>query len=139
MLRSVLALASSLQIGARIKEGVERSLRQAIVVATAVVVLIAAAAFGLIAAYHALISIYQFSPLAAAGIVSLALLLTGLLILATVPLFGRKWRRPAPAPLPTPAEGLGIVDQQLGKAMNQVGPVTLLAIAFIAGVLASRR
>ena len=138
MLRSALALLSSLQIGARIKEAVERSLRQAILIALAVAVLIGAAAFGLIAAYYALISIYQFSPLAAAGLIAVSLLVVGLLILATVPLIGRK-RRAAPAPLPSAAEGLGLADQQLGKAMKQVGPITLLAIAFVAGVLASRR
>ena len=138
MLRSALALLSSLQIGARIKEAVERSLRQAILIALAVAVLIGSAAFGLIAAYHALISIYQFSPLAAAGLIAVSLLVVGLLILATVPLIGGK-RRAAPAPLPSAAEGLGLADQQLGKAMKQVGPITLLAVAFIAGVLASRR
>jgi hypothetical protein len=36
-------------------------------------------------------------------------------------------------------EGMGVVGQGVGKAMQQVGPGTLLAIAFIAGVLASRR
>jgi len=36
-------------------------------------------------------------------------------------------------------EGAGLLDQGVGKAMQQVGPVTLLAIAFIAGLLASRR
>ncbi len=80
MLRSALALLSSLQIGARIKEAVERSLRQAILIALAVAVLIGSAAFGLIAAYYALISIYQFSPLAAAGLIAVSLLVVGLLI-----------------------------------------------------------
>ena len=127
MLRSALALLSSFQIGARIKEAVERSLRQAILIALAVAILIASAAFGLIAAYHALISMYQFSPLAAAGLVAVSLLVVGLLILATVPLIGRK-RRASPAPLPSAAEGLGMADEQLGKAMKQVGPITLLAI-----------
>jgi hypothetical protein len=32
-----------------------------------------------------------------------------------------------------------MVDQSVGKAMQQVGPLTLLAIAFAAGLLASRR
>jgi hypothetical protein len=36
-------------------------------------------------------------------------------------------------------EVMGVVGQGVGKAMQQVGPGTLLAIAFIAGVLASRR
>ena len=37
------------------------------------------------------------------------------------------------------SEGVGMLDQGVGKAMQSVGPVTLLAIAFIAGLLASRR
>jgi hypothetical protein len=32
-----------------------------------------------------------------------------------------------------------MIDQGVGKAMQQVGPVPLLAIAFIAGVLFGRR
>ena len=75
MLRTALALLSTLQIGARIKESLERSLRQAAVVAVAVVLLIAAAVFGLIAAYQALVSIYQFDAVEAAAIMAGVLLL----------------------------------------------------------------
>jgi hypothetical protein len=139
MLRLALSLLSSLQIGLRIKEAVERSLRQAIVVAVAVVVLIAAAAFGLVAAYQALILAYGFTPIEAAGIVAGALTVLGLLILATLPLVGRKPQAQAPRPMAAASEGLGMIDQSVGKAMQQVGPVTLLAIAFVAGVLLSRR
>jgi hypothetical protein len=32
-----------------------------------------------------------------------------------------------------------LIDQGLGKAMQQTGPLTLLAIAFVAGILAARR
>jgi hypothetical protein len=139
MLRSALALLSSLQIGLRIKETIERSVRQAIVTAVAVAVLIAAAVFGLIAAYQALILSYGFTPIEAAGIIAAALLLLGLLILATLPLFGPKRPVHAPGPMAAANEGLGVLDQSVGKAMQQVGPVGLLAIAFIAGVLLSRR
>jgi hypothetical protein len=139
MLRSALALLSSLQIGLRIREAVERSLRQAIVIAAAVVVLIAAAGFGLVAAYQALLLSYGFTPPAAAGIIAAALLLLGLLILATLPLFGGKPKAQAPGPMAAANEGLGLLDQGVGKAMQQVGPVTLLTIAFLAGVLLSRR
>jgi len=139
MLRSALALLSSLQIGLRIRESIERSLRQAIIVAVAVVVLIAAAAFGLVAAYQALILSYGFTPVEAAGIVAAALALLGFLILATLPLFGRKQKVQAPGPMMAANEGLGMIDQGIGKAMQQVGPVGLLSIAFIAGVLLSRR
>lgn len=140
MLRSALALLSSLQIGLRIKETVERSLKQAVVIAVAVVILIAAAVFGLVAAYQALILSYGFNPPEAAGIVAAALALLGALTLATLPLFGRK-RKPqvAAGPMAAASEGVGMLDQGVSKAMQQVGPVTLLAIAFVAGILASRR
>ncbi len=138
MLRSALALLSSLQIGLRIKESVERSLRQAIVVAVAVVVLIIAAAFGLLAAYQALIA-HGFTPAEAAGIVAASLALLGVLILATLPLFARKRKPQEPSMLAAGSEGVGLLDQGVGKAMQSVGPVTLLAIAFVAGILASRR
>jgi hypothetical protein len=138
MLRSALALLSSLQIGLRIKESIERSVRQAIVVAVAAVVLIAAAAFGLLAAYQWLIA-HGFTPAEAAGIVAAALALLGVLILATLPLFARKRKPQAPSMLATGTEGVGMLDQGVGKAMQSVGPVGLLAIAFIAGLLASRR
>jgi hypothetical protein len=32
-----------------------------------------------------------------------------------------------------------LIDQSVGRAMQQVGPVGILAIAFLAGVLLSRR
>jgi hypothetical protein len=139
MLRTALALRSSLQIGLRIKEAIERSLRQTVVIAVAVVVLTAAASFGLLAAYHALVSLFSFTPLQSSGIVAAVLTLLGLLILAMLPLFARKPKRQEPSVMASAGEGMGVVGQGVGKAMQQVGPVTLLAIAFIAGVLASRR
>jgi hypothetical protein len=140
MLRSALALLSSLQIGLRFKESVERSLRQAVVIAIAAVILIGAAAFGLLAAYQALIAVYGFTPAAAAGIIAAALAVVGVLILATLPLLARRPKRQqAPSVLAATGEGVGLLDQGVSKAMQQVGPVTLLAIAFVAGILASRR
>ena len=139
MLRSALALLSSLQIGLRFKESVQRSLRQAVVIATAVIVLIGAAAFGLLAAYQALMAVYGFTPAAAAGIIAAALALVGVLILATLLLLARRPKQQAPSMLAATGEGVGLLDQGVSKAMQQVGPVTLLAIAFVAGILASRR
>ena len=140
MLRTALALLSSLQVGLRIKESIERSLRQAIVIAVAIIILLFAAAFGLVAAYHGLVARYAFSPAGGAGIIAAALALLGLLILATLLLFVRRRPHPqAPSLAAAAGEGVGMLDQSVGKAMQQVGPVTLLAIAFIAGVLASRR
>ena len=139
MLRSALALLSSLQVGLRIKQSIERSLRQAVVIAVAAVVLIAAACFGLLAGYQALIA-HGFTPVEAAGIVAASLTLLGVLILATLPLFARTQKTQAPSMLAAGNEGVGgMLDQGVGKAMQSVGPVTLLAVAFFAGLLASRR
>jgi len=139
MLRAALALLSTLQIGARLKESFERSLRQAVVIAVAVVLFIAAAAFGLLAAYQALVSVYQFSAMEAAGIMAGCLLLVGLIALAIVPLIGRQPKRAKPGPLAATGDGIGLVDQGLGKAVQQIGPLPLLAIAFLAGLFAGRR
>jgi hypothetical protein len=139
MLRSALALLSSLQVGLRIRESIESSLRQAVVIAVAIVVFLFAASFGLLAAYHLLVASYGFTPVVAAGIIGAALALLGFLILATLPLFGQRPKREAPSLAAAAGEGVGLIDQGVGKAMQQVGPVTLLAIAFIAGILASRR
>jgi hypothetical protein len=138
MLRSALALLSSLQVGLRIKQAIERSLRQAVVIAIAAVVLICAAGFGLLAAQQTLIA-HGFPPAVAAGIVAASLALLGVLILATLPLFARQRKPEVPSMLAAGTEGGGMLDQGVGRAMQTVGPVTLLAIAFIAGLLASRR
>lgn len=139
MFNIALSLISSLQAGARIKESFERSLRQAIIALIAAVVLIAAAAFGLIAAYHALISVYGFAPASAAGILAGLLALLGILILLLMRAPVHKAERAIPQGFDSAGQGLGLIDQGLGKAMQQTGPLTLLAIAFVAGVLASRR
>jgi hypothetical protein len=138
VLRLALSLISSLQVGARIKDSIERSAKQAIVFAIAVVVFLFAIGFGSVAAYQALISVSGFTPIGAAGILAGALALLGILILATVPFFGRR-KRPAESLIAAPAEGMAMIDQSLGKAMQQVGPLSLLVIAFAAGLLASRR
>lgn len=139
MFNLALSLLSSLQAGTRIKESFERSLRQAVIALIAAVVLIAAAAFGLIAAYHALISVYGFTPAAAAGILAALLAVLGLLILLLMRAPVHKAERVIQQPFESAGQGLGLIDQGLGKAMQQTGPLTLLAIAFVAGVLASRR
>jgi hypothetical protein len=139
MLRAAMALLSTLQIGARIRESFERSLRQAAVIAVAVVLLVAAAVFGLIAAYHALVSVYQFDAAEAAAIMAAVLLVIGIIVLAIASSMGRAPKRPTPSPLVSTPEPTAMLDQGVGKAMQQVGPVPLLAIAFIAGVLFGRR
>jgi membrane protein implicated in regulation of membrane protease activity len=62
------------------KRSLERYLRQAVVMALAGGLFIVAAVFGLLAAYHALVSIYQFSALEAAAIMATCLLLVGLMV-----------------------------------------------------------
>jgi hypothetical protein len=61
------------------------------------------------------------------------------LILAALPLFARRRKPVAPSLAEAAGEGASMVDQSVGKAMQQVGPVTLLVLAFIAGGLLSRR
>lgn len=139
MLRSALALLSSLQVGLRIKESIERSVRQAAVIAVALVILLIAVLFALMAAYQLLIGRYGFSPAEAAAIIAGALFLLSMLVLATLPLFAPRPKRQVPTMAAAASEGMSMVDQGVGKAMQQVGPITMLAIAFVAGILASRR
>jgi hypothetical protein len=139
MLSSALALLSSLQIGLRIRESIERSLKLAALVAVAALLLIGAAVFGLLAAYQALVLSHGYTPPEAAGIIAGALALLGLLLLAVFLLAARKPKPPAPSPLASASEGVGMLDQSVNRAMQQVGPVGMLAIAFIAGALISRR
>ena len=137
MLRSALALLSSLQVGLRIRESIERSVRQAAVIAVALVILIIAALFGLFSVYQLLVT--HYTPAAAAGIIAAALFLLSMLALATLPLFAPRPKRQAPSMAVAAGEGVNMIDQGVGKAMQQVGPITMLAIAFVAGILASRR
>ncbi len=135
MLRLALSVLSSMQTGARIKQSVEQSVRRAVLVAAAIVVLLFAFAFGLVVLYQTLV-LYDFSPISAAGLIAGVLAVIGLVIL----LIGLHKPRPKqPDFVNAPAEGLAMVDQSVNKAMNQVGPLTLLAVAFAAGLLASRR
>jgi len=50
------------------------------------------------------------------------LLLVGLMVLVIVPLIGRQAKRASPAPLVATGEGTGLVDQGLGKVIQQIGP-----------------
>ena len=78
MLRSALALLSMLQVGGRVEQSLDRLLWQALITAVAGLFFLAAAAFGLLAAYRELVSAYQ--PPEAALLMALGLLFLGLLI-----------------------------------------------------------
>ncbi len=135
MLRLALSLVSSLQAGARIKQSVEQSVRRAVIVVVGIVFLLFAIGFGLVAGYHALL-LYDLTPLGAAGLIAGLLAAFGFVLL----LIGLHKPRPKqPDFVNAPAEGLAMVDQSVNKAMNQVGPLTLIVAAFAAGLLASRR
>ncbi|HSB59460.1 MAG TPA: hypothetical protein VLD66_07625 [Methyloceanibacter sp.] len=139
MLRSALALLSTLQVGLRIRESIERSVRQAAVVAVALVILLIAVLFALMAAYQLLIGRYGFAPAEGAAIIAGSLFLLSMLVLTTLPLFAPRPKREVPSMTMAAGEGMSMIDQGVGKAMQQVGPITMLAIAFVAGILASRR
>ncbi|MFD0987057.1 hypothetical protein [Methyloligella solikamskensis] len=140
MFGKLLGLVSSLQIGARIKEKVDAIKRQAIVAVIGVVILLFALIFGLLAGYHALVEIAEFSPLEASGIVAGGLLLLACFILAAIPLFGERPAKSKPQMMvDAGTEGLEMVDKKLNQAMRKTSPITLLAVAFAAGLLASRR
>jgi hypothetical protein len=63
----------------------------------------------------------------------------GVILLAVFLLASRKRKPAAPSPLAAVNEGVSVVDQSVNRAMQQIGPVGMLAIAFIAGALLSRR
>ena len=113
------------------------------VLSVAAIVFIAALVFGLIAAYQGLVFSFGFSELEAAGIMALILLLLSILVSAMVPLMNSPPRRSAVVAQRREVEyvtqGLGYVDQSVGAVMQQMGPLPLLGIAFVAGLLASRR
>jgi hypothetical protein len=143
MVRLLFALLSSLQIGNRVQRSLERMAWQTAVAGVAALFLVGASAFGLVAAYSALTEVYGFGRAEAAALISLSLLLVALLVLLALPLSKPRRRQAATAVLPPAsgalvAQGVGIVDQSLGAAIRQVGPIPLVAIAFVAGLFASR-
>lgn len=139
MLRLALSLVSSLQIGARIQSAIRQSAKKAVLYAIAGVIVLFAIGFGLVAGYQLLIA-YGFAAAAAAGIVAGALAVLAVIVLLLVPLIAApKQKTSTQTFVDAPAEGMAMVDQSIGKAMQQVGPLTLLVLAFAAGLLASRR
>jgi hypothetical protein len=138
MLRAALALLSTLQIGARIKRSLSASpaghrhlpRRGGVAYRRG-----SSACLRPITRWSPSIS----SALEAAAIMAACLLLIRLILVAILPLVGRQPKRASSTPLVARGDGAGLIDQGVGKAMQQVGPVPLVAIAFLAGLLASRR
>ncbi len=138
MLRLALSLISSLQIGARIQSAVQQSVKKAVLYAIAGVIVLFAIGFGLVADYQALI-LYGFTAVASAGIVAGALAVLAVIVVLLTPLLTEPKKANAQSFVNAPAEGIAMVDQSVGKAMQQVGPLTLLVAAFAVGLLVSRR
>ncbi|HZJ11342.1 MAG TPA: hypothetical protein VFD26_01660 [Methyloceanibacter sp.] len=138
MLRLALSLISSLQIGARINSAVQQSVKKAVLYAIAGVILLFAIGFGLVAGYQALI-LYGFTAVASAGIVAGTLAVLAIIVILLTPALTEPKKAKAESFVNAPAEGIAMVDQSVGKAMQQVGPLTLLVAAFAVGLLVSRR
>lgn len=102
------------------------------------VLLLAAAGFGLFSAYQALVALYRFTPVEVAGSMTAVLLAFGLLVLAIIPILGKKPRARQSVILTRSGQGMDLMGRGVGSVMR-VGPVTVLVIAFAAGLLAGRR
>ena len=66
-------------------------------------------------------------------------IITGGIVLAVALSMGREPKRATPSPLVATPDPTAMLDQGVGKAMQQVGPVPLLVAAFLAGIFAGRR
>jgi len=139
MLKHVWSLLDSVKFGRRLKTAIQRILQRAAVVSIAAGVLIGAVNFGLVTVYQALVSVHGFTPVESAGIIAAALALIGLLALAALPLVGKEPKEEIVEALPNAEEAVALVNQGVGGVAERVGPLTLVTIAFAAGVLASRR
>ena len=120
MIRLVLSLISSLQIGARIQDVVERSVRRTVIVAIAAIILLFAFGFALVTAYQALI-VYDFSPLAASAIVAGTLAVIGIVILLLAPALAKP-KRKEPELVNAPRRRLGHDRPEPGQDHAEGGP-----------------
>ena len=113
-------------------------MKKAVLYAIAGVILLFAIGFGLVAGYQALI-LYGFTAVASAGIVAGTLAVLAIIVILLTPALTEPKKAKAESFVNAPAEGIAMVDQSVGKAMQQVGPLTLLVAAFAVGLLVSRR
>jgi hypothetical protein len=141
MLRMILTVLPTLQLGSKIKEAVERSVRQAIIIAIALVFILIAAVFGLFAGYLALQEYWGSTPLQAAGIVAASMLLIGFVALGMLPLASAppKPRSRQMTPADGAARAVGVAQQQVGDVMQRLGPAGVLSAAFVLGLIFGRR
>lgn len=114
--------------------------RQAVVLLAAAALLATGAAFALVA-IHALLLENGFGPPAAAGLIAAVLIGFALLMLAINTYRNTRSSRSGRAPR-SDRDGDGplyTLDEQAGRLMQNVGPLTLLAAAFAIGLAAGRR
>lgn len=138
MLRALISSLSSLRTVDRIVQTAKRLMRQSAVIAVASALFLMAVAFLLVLAYQALMAVYDLTPMASAGILSGALILSAMLALAVLPLMEPKQDHRPMLSL-AQNDAADAINGALRSSMRQVGPITLLAAAFAAGLLASRR
>ena len=117
------------------RQSFDRLLKQALIVVVAVAFIVAAAAFGILAAYRELVTIYPLPQ--AALLMALALLLLAFLALAVLLLIAPK--RKTTRNLVSPGRSLNPIGGGMRNAVTQIGPFPLVLIAFATGVLAGRR
>lgn len=145
MFRSLLTLGLPLITGGGLggmKAAIQRKIRSAVGWAVAGLLLAAAAVFALIAVYGLLLR-GGLDTVQAAGLMAAALAVVAVGVVATVSLVNRRQRTPSQSTA-APAghygdSPIGALDQQVGRAVQQVGPISLLAMAFAIGLLAGRR
>jgi hypothetical protein len=124
-----------LGLGGHVRQSFDRLLKQALIVVVAVAFIVAAAAFGILAAYRELVTIYPLPQ--AALLMALALLLLAFLALAVLLLIAPK--RKTTRNLVSPGRSLNPIGGGMRNAVTQIGPFPLVLIAFATGVLAGRR
>jgi uncharacterized membrane protein (DUF485 family) len=139
MLRSLLRTALPLAARRGLKTALRRFGRNAAAWLIAVLFLVAALVFALIALYGVLLQTQLTAP-AAAGIMAGGLVAAAVLVLAILTIRNRRdTRAGATASNPHNIEDtIASADRQATRLMQQIGPAGLLVAAFAIGVSAGR-
>lgn len=140
MFSSILRVALPLAAQQGLSAAIARLRRKAVAGLAAILLLAAAFVFGMVALY-ALLRQEGFGAPEAAGLMAAALVVLAALVLMISAYRNRSAvRRYARASSGLDRDGpIGLVDQQASRLMQQVGPLTLLAAAFVIGLVAGRR